>query len=530
MRKLTLTIIALALLSSLAAAGTNRVFGVFGNPITCGPVSPMTTRAWVSGQSYYGVAAAQLGNEWSTNGGLFYRNESGFGGVAGATPPTCTTGTCSDGTLTWRVQNNDNKQCGDDFAHDVYPHIDGVTLLLPWGADCGGTNCALGFETSNGGGTAHGAFSYTAFDATVTNGSTGYLDNPYWVGGNKVGIIVSPIQGAPATGGNTFTPNYVYSTTHQAAVGAASPQDVVVCGAYKGDLNAAMGGSSPAGVFNINSAGVTLANIAHGWTGMQEVPATTAWEAALANAVPHYNAQTFVDFLRIAPGQGGESFMSCESNWASFLGNTQAQMRTLWETTYMQAILNAVNAASPNMPTEVVTNCQSCVPSTGVDYTWSLLTAQYAQAVTPKFWLGGNGLANTDLTLYATQGTTAGSGISSDHANLWNLYPSVGKVFQTVATTDPTGNGTGTLVVLLPFQANLCAAAPKCTYEAFWQDLCIAYCVNYAPGGVTQYTTYHVAYQNAINNFRANVSPPIAGPTVLNGAMKWTGGVKVITQ
>lgn len=505
--------------SAGSAPSGNRLFGVFGNPSNCGGITPQpfTAPQWQPNTLYYGVAVTQMGNAWVQNGGRFYRNESGGPGTSAASVgPTCTTGTCADGTVTaWRAEANNNKQCGDDWAHDVLPHLDGVTIQECWGGDL----CSTGFETSNGGGTASAGYNYTNFDALINDPITGYINSPYWPSGKKVAIMLAPVQGAPATGGNTYTPAYVTSPAYALTLsGPPAANHVAVCSAYKGDLNSAMGGSTPSGIFNVSSSGVTALNIQHGWTGMQELPARTAWNAALTNAVTHYNSQPFVDYLRIAPGQGGESFMSCYSNWSSNLGFTQAQMRTLWETTYMQTVFNTVAAASPNMPTVVVTNCQSCIPGTGYDYTFSLLTAQYSQAVSPKFWLEGNGLANTDVSLFTLHGNAAGSGISSDHANLWNLYPTTGKVFQTLATTDPTGNGTGSLVVLLPFQSALCALASNCVYEAFWQDMCIAWCVNYS-----QYATYHVAYQTAISNFRAQVIPPSPGTGLVFGLGKMVG-------
>jgi hypothetical protein len=372
----------------------------------------------------------------------------------------------------------------------VLPHIDGVTLLEPWGADQGG----LGFETSNVGNTASAGYNYANFDATVSNGSTGYLDSPYWPARAQIGIMLAPITGAPALGGNTFTPNYVFSNAYATSLTSAA-QPVAACTNYPGN-----GATLPANlVSTINTIGVTLNDLRTGWPGMFAAPALTAWEAAAANAVAHYNTKTWPAFLRIAPGQGGESFMSCTAQWETYLSQNDAQLKTTWEN-WIQSLVNAGAAAAPTMPLEVVTNCQSCVSGGTIDNTWGDLTAQYAEGASPQWYLGANGLAQSDIALFGLYGTTSGSGISSDHAFIWSQYPAIGKVFQTLNFTDPTAAGTGSLTNLLPWQAGLCAGAGTCTYEAFWQDLCTAWCVNYV-----SYPAYHVGYQTALNGFRGSV-------------------------
>jgi hypothetical protein len=497
----TLCLAAVLSLGSIAQAGTNRVGLMFGNPGNCGPVSPFTAPQWRPNTSYHGVLPTQLGNAWVRNGGRFYRNETGHAATSGpGDGPTAMRGTQVDGGVIWRFYPNNNTQCGDDIAHYVYPLLDFVTFELPWSAD----HTTLGFESSNADSTGHRSYNFANFDATISNSKkTGITDNPNWPPGKKVRVIASPVQGTPAIGGNSYSPDYIFSTAFALSLGAG-PQDVAVCDQYPGDRNPAMGGTKPHAIFNIESPGVTLSNVAHGWPGMYEVPASTAWRAALAVVIHHYNLQPKrVDSLRIAPGQGGESFMACASTWQAALGFSNDQMRELWEMNYKQRLVDSVNADRPAMPVGGVTNCESCTFGGTVDYSWADLFAWNMQEGSIQWQLSANGLARRDLALYAANGAQAGSGISSDHAFIWEEYPRAPKVFQTLAVTDPNGAGVGSLVKLLAWQKDRCAAATLCDYEASWQDLCTAACPNYV-----NFSTYHVAYMAALVDFRGRRAFP----------------------
>lgn len=478
-------------------ATPNKVFLLFDVPNQCAGGGGFTPPLWQPNTLYYGVAVTQLGNAWVQNGGRFYRNETGGSATSGNKGgPTCTSGVCPEGDIIWRYKPNTILQCGDEIAHYVLPKVDGVTLLLPWGADNGN---ATGFETSNGGNTASAGYSFANFDATVTNsGSTGILDNPNWPAAGRIAILAVAIS-SPVASGNTLTPNYVFSTTWATNCCSAAPLDVNFTPSYAGKNN---GGTLPLNaVANINIPGMELATLTTGWPGMFEGPASKAWKYALANQIAHHGAVSWhskIAFERIGGiGTGGETFMPGASNWKMFLGQDTRTLKATW-TSYIKSIFDAATADNPPFPLEAALNCGGCAlgDSIIVEYTWSDLEAQYAQAENPKWMLGDNGASQSDIDTYAVAGAAPGSGISGDRAYIWATYPSVGKVFQTIAYTDPTGTGVGSLVSLLPFQQQLCAHANSCTFEAFWQDLCVAWCPNYV-----NYPAYHAAYAAVLDSF-----------------------------
>jgi hypothetical protein len=494
------------LVSSCFAVNKTYLFNV---PTGC--PTGFTTPVWKANTSYYGVAIAQLGNAWVSNAGNVYRNESGKTATSGNTGgPTCTSGTCVDGGVTWRFKTSNVTQCTDDIAHFIYsaPTFDGQSLYLPWGADSGG----LGFEKSNAANTGSGGYDFTAYDSFITNSAlTGIMDNPNWPSRAQLVIPTRSISN-PGSAGNIDTPNYIYSTAYQSAVSAPNPQSVAFCTNYPGVNN---GGTLPTNtVVNISTGGVVLATLTTGWPLMSELPAATGWKAALAKMFWHLGSVPYmskIDYVRVGgTGTGSEAFMACVDQWKTFLSQNNAQIKTTW-TNWSKSLADAVNADVPPLTVQYAPNCATCLTGT-IDYTWADLEAQYEQAESIKPGIGSNGFSLSDVNIYATSGAADGTGISGNFAYLWKTYPnSPVHEFQTIAQTDPTNAGVGSLPNLLSFMALRCAevAGQICAFEGFWQDWCIAYCPTYA-----NYATYHTAYAKAISDFRAGGILPPTGLTV----------------
>src|SRR6202044_1285136 len=485
------------MLLSICSVASNKIY-ILDPPGGC--TSGFTAPQGVTSTSYYGVGTTQAGNAWVSNAGKYYKNATGHTETSGATAPTCSSGTCSDGGVTWRFEANNQQQCVDDIAHYVYPVVDGVSLVIPWSSDEGG----VGIETSNSTNTAHQAYSYTAFDATVTNGTTGYLDNPNWPAGGKIIMVVKAMRSG---GNNVYIPNYVVSTVYAASL-LSSAQNVGFCSSglsYAGQNN---GGTLPVNtIANINTSGVQLATLVSGWLEMIDTPASTAYQALATNIISHYNSVSWnssIAYMRFGVGTGGESLWACNIQAASFYSLSNSQMLTTW-LTWTQSLFNTIAAASPNFTIDEAQDCAGgCKTGTTGIITNVWADDNAAKAVAAGFGVGGNGETESDITFFSSGGVSAGSGISNDFAYIWNTYPSAAlHEFQQVSFTDPTGvNAPGSLVDLLPFAQ----ARGGDHWEAFYQDLCVALCPNYY-----QYATYHTAYQTVITTFHnggTTINPP----------------------
>lgn len=108
-----------------------------------------------------------------------------------------------------------------------------------------------------------------------------------------------------------------------------------------------------------------------------------------------------------------------------------------------------------------------------------------ARAVLNGIGFGSQGLQESDVTNY-----NAGRHCGVDWCSLFNTY--AGQVpleLQTLAASDPTGGGVGSLADLLPFAVQRQAR----NFEIYWADWLIAFDPNYP-----QYAQYHTAYLQAL--------------------------------
>jgi hypothetical protein len=161
--------------------------------------------------------------------------------------------------------------------------------------------------------------------------------------GKKIALIIEPVSDSAP---NIATPQYVFLTTW---AGSSTPQDVIVCGGYQGDVDGAtcpVSGTFPSAgndvaIWNINglgsgpSNGCTPLNGSHlscstcsstitdftGFPIVYEKPFMTAYQGFLTQVATHYNVTTgtkdgptiapYIAYVRVGMAEGGENQPNC---------------------------------------------------------------------------------------------------------------------------------------------------------------------------------------------------------------------------
>lgn len=201
----------------------------------------------------------------------------------------------------------------------------------------------------------------------------------------------------------------------------------------------------------------------------------------IAALLQRYGGSTDIGYVRFGLGIGGEatvvfgfSALDCQAQltaagftkdvWLAYLGEMLAYQKSLGAKVQLMTTTNVPNSNNPD---------------------YSIPDSIAAFAVRSGIGFGSQGLQQSDITAF-NAGKPCGVNWCA------NFQRFVGKVpleLQTIAASDPTGAGTGSLADLLPFGLQLGAR----NFEVYWADWLIAYDPGY-PG----YAQYHVAYQQAL--------------------------------
>ncbi len=200
------------------------------------------------------------------------------------------------------------------------------------------------------------------------------------------------------------------------------------------------------------------------------------YQAFMAAIVKHYGSNPNVGYIRFGLGRGGETF----PGWG--MGKeaacTSALTRWGWTET---AWINYLNSML-NYEASLRSSKQLMVGIVGTNLTRNVPSAVAATAAPAHIGFGSQGLEAKDLTSYPN--------CTSNWCNLFNQY--AGQVpleLQTVAPSDPTGAGTGSLVDLVPFAISHHTAI----LEIYYQDWLLAFDPAY-PG----YGKYGPAYAKVL--------------------------------
>lgn len=183
-------------------------------------------RQWVTGTNYFGTLGNTGHADCVTNAGLTYRN-LGASGVSGASAPTCGSGTCSDGTITWtKVGGCLNACVVDDFwnyvavTHNPDGSIAAQNMDNFYGESDWATTGTNGLDS----GTTTPNFSFTTIDSNFNT----YLSDPSFPLLGKLEYGIKPVDGNAAssyTTGNIATPVYIFTQSYANSVAAANPNE-----------------------------------------------------------------------------------------------------------------------------------------------------------------------------------------------------------------------------------------------------------------------------------------------------------------
>ena len=515
---------------------------------------------WEAGTSYlsYNWLQAPSGEGWYA-----FRNVGAKGTSGASQPAFCPAMSCTvDDANGIRWQNMgsmaalDNKNqatathqmCRDDFSNYVLPHLNGVIEQLSW-------------ISVDQGVTAPDFSNWATWDDVITN----ELADPNWPVGAKVSTLVGAISFG-RSGPNTFTPAYVFLQSYaDASAPDWSASGMFESGVYlvnqsirpadgSGDyfhetLPACSPGSSrPAwvlggttsdgtcrwmddgahaypqestsgqwagtpnlqakgpGVYNIDSGGMSAADLASGFPVTWETPYLVAQRNFDSAAVAHLDARwgaSRVAYVRFGLGDGDEANVF---NLPQFeligSGLPYDDLKTVW-TTYAKSMYAYWASLESTIPMVASIASGPNASTTTESPDWADAEAD-ALAATLKV-VGNQGIMSTDANAWTDQARaypwTSGKACAGDWCNVLDHYGSTLSrfTFQSVAPTDPTGGGSpGPLTAILPFVSSQAASQQRIVYEMFCQgeDGFTAYDPNYST-----YAKYSAGYQAALATF-----------------------------
>jgi len=250
----------------------------------------------------------------------------------------------------------------DNFMTYLNSNVSGIALAIPWSQvdDClasgvTGPSSPCSTQAANTDSCSTELSSVTDYKwCRVDNGLIQYINN-YMVGpsfaGKKIALIIEPVSDSSP---NMATPQYVFST---AWAGSATPQEVIVCKSYPGDITN-MTNSCPArlsttsfatddfAIWNVNGTSVTPPNCVRlsgsdltcppttgpnscpapitdftGFPIVYETPFVNAYQDFLKAVATHYNVNTgtrngpaiapYIAYVRVGLAEGGENQPNC---------------------------------------------------------------------------------------------------------------------------------------------------------------------------------------------------------------------------
>jgi hypothetical protein len=435
------------------------------------PASASTGSVTVTSSGGTGTSAAYF-NVLPTDGAL----------VLGAFPPQF-----SNCALLPQPGND----CITQYQSDVLPNVDGVVIQAQW------SSVDLGDSAGTGPGCTSGSSSSTCdWSALDTLLTTNYVGQSGWGAGKKVGIVLSPVtNGSNATGINTSTPAYVFTSSWATTAGGSgtAPLDECNCGSYQGDSGVPypIGTYPNGGCWNSSTSSDTS-----GMPAVWEAPFEVALKDFYNAAVAHFNSSTnasyspYIAYIRMGLSTGGEEYPHCSSNLETLVSpSTGAELETVW-TGYADSMFvyeSGLGSQHPLMAAPNGNGTSTGIPSDG----WADTEAQ--DALNEGLTLGSEGLQFQD---------TIATPCSNDWCNTFTFTPlSPILELQTLQASVPAENNcstgtytdTGSLVCLLPF-----VEGKSNSDELYPGDMFLAFDSN-----ATGYSTYHTAYATAIANARS---------------------------
>jgi hypothetical protein len=364
-----------------------------------------------------------------------------------------------------------------DFMANILPNLSGVSVEMQWNE----------IETSQG------IYDFSTFDANL---------QPFIQAGKAVNLIVWP---ATEGGNNTppigSTPSYIFTQAWANAVGAANPQDMVVCGGYTG------GSSNPFYVQAITRGGgrwnTSISSDTSGLPVSYEAPFRVGYQNFIRAVIAHYNGSTTtpIGYIRFGLTQDGEASTSCTKYWPSPDGMGSYSKADYLS--YVQTMTAFVAQQNPQMT--ILAHLHA--PGSPPDLSYADSEAVYA--VASQQGIGTNGLQKSDITNFNVGQPCNGDWCAlfiQYGATIYNGNP-IALSLQTLGWSDPTGQAqSGSLVDLLPFieqhRVN--------NLELWLADAALAFSPNYcnypnAQCNNPQYNQqqYVSAYQQAIQAFES---------------------------
>lgn len=273
-------------------------------------------------------------------------------------------------------------------------------------------------------------------------------------------IVVLSTEG----GTNTGTPSYVFGSSWASSVGAANPQDMVVCANFEGDSGSPYGhaGFTNGGVWN--SGNVTYGSDLSGQPVSYEPPFMLAAQRFITQVTQHFSPEcaTYssdcataarlaakMDYVRFGLTAGGEEHPLCTPYWPLLTGYTTFQGEYLdgsnsgGQAGYIDQMTTYIeNAMTTYRPMWKLIFDTSDVA--GYGHTFADHEAQIAASA--GYGFGTNGLQIADLT------NCPGANCESDWYSNFGMYAGVPHYLQTLTASCPDNSClTGNLVSLLDF-------------------------------------------------------------------------------
>ena len=310
------------------------------------------------------------------------------------------------------------------------------------------------------------------------------MDDPHWSSSKGIAVIISPVSNG---GLNTNTPQYIFSAQWAASLGAP-PLDVCSCPDYQGD------GGIPANTCTNTGANVT------GMPAVFETPFKTALKKFYRAVMAHLSSASYsasVAYVRAGVAVGGEAFPWCAAELESLPSvtpNTDSGLKTVW-TNYANEMYTFEHSLGTSVHLMAAPDGgQNAI----VTLDWADTEASYAAA--QGLDIGSESLQASDIAA-----VSAGQACGNDWCSIFSRYQKQSPILevQTATASDPTGQGTGSLVQLLPFALQRGANA----IELYPVDLFIAFDPNYNPTNVPGYSGYGAAYRQTILTTEKGSSP-----------------------
>ena len=346
------------------------------------------------------------------------------------------------------------------------PNITAIAPMLPWNA----------IESN----TTAGSYNWTTIDSDLMSLSAS---------GKRLRLIADL---STEGGQNTGTPEYVFGASWAASVGAATPQDMVVCAGFTGDSGSPYGntGFVNGGVWN--SSNSTYGSDLSGQPVSYELPFKTAAKNFITQFVEHFSSActTFssdcsnaaalaekIDYVRFGFTAGGEDHPLCTSYWPLPTGYETFQGAYLdgsasgGHTGYVDEMTTYIAGAVETYHPAWTVVFDTSDPLWGQGHTFADHEAKAGAAF--GYGFGTDGFQISDVA------DCPGINCSGDWYTSFGTYAGVPHYLQTLTASCPDNScQAGNLVSMLQFSTQHGARA----FELYPCDLLLAFAPSSYPG------------------------------------------------